>query len=141
MLPIIDTYFVDLAQSAIDGACFPSDAEDQFLTMLAMENMSDYDGDGDFGTVTRIDLDDELGAMLTILALAAYQANHEITGIDADHHKNTASYYRAGNVLLGWSSDQRWWAEWLRYTPEEADKRQEEFANEYSAYLDANDPE
>jgi hypothetical protein len=135
-LPYADSFYVDIATSAIDGACFSSDVTDQFLTMLAMENMNDYDGDGDFGTLTRIDLDDELRVVLTLL-----------DGISSGDFPDTqetnlgciASHYRQNEVMIGEGGTQKWWADFYAMTTDEADKAQAEFADAYSLYLGCED--
>lgn len=138
MLPYASDFLTDLARQAIDGSCFASNVTDQFLTMLAMDNMADYDGDGDFGSLTRLDIEDgdgEFIVVLTLVDLIAYQNAREIEAVDETHVSNTLSHYRPGTVLLGWGGDQKWWADWYTYKADEADKAQAEFAQAYGEFL------
>lgn len=125
-MPYASEYLVETATSAIDGACFSSDAEEQFLTILALESMSDYDGESDFGTLTRLDLDDEDRVVLTLVENIVAERTDLLS-------------YAGVETLLGFGTDYKWWADWHVETPEDADRIQAEFATAYSEWLGCED--
>lgn len=122
MLPYASDELVRAALDALNGAIFDSDTTDQFLTMLAMDSMADYDGDSDFGTLTRIDLDEEDRVVLTLLEGTEYGLS-----------------WAGAETVIGYGGDQKWWADWSIVTAEEADKAQAEFGLAYSEYLGCED--
>lgn len=136
MLPYASDFLTDLAASAIDGACFSSNVTDQFLTMVAQDNMADYEGDSDFGSLTRIDLDDELRVVLVLLDITTEE--HHVAYRD-EALDNLRRYYAASDVLLGEGGDQKWWADWSAVSTEEADETQAAFSEEYSRFLGCED--
>ena len=138
MLPYADSFLTDIAQSAHDGACFSGDVTDQFLTMLAMENMEHGDGDGDFGSLTRLDLDDELRVVLVILDLWV-EADKGRT-VEDHNLACLISHYADKFAVIGEGGSQKWWADWYTYdTEEKADAEMAQFAQRYSEYLGCED--
>lgn len=136
MLPYADSFYTDIAFEAVNGACFGYDVTDQFLTMVAMENMAEYDGDGDFGTLTTMELNDELRVVCTLLDLAGnpigeYRSEGQVA--------NTASHYARNAILVGEGGSQKWWSDWYPMSVKAAEKAQERFSEAYSLYLGCED--
>lgn len=135
-LPYADSFLTDLALAAVDNASFARDITDQFLTTVAMESMADYDGDSDFGSLTRLDLDDDLRVVLVLLDLIA------LRDFDSHNLHCLVSHYADKFAVIGEGGSQKWWADWFVYgTEAEADAEMAQFAERYSEYLGDEDDE
>lgn len=129
LLPYADESLVAAAIESLDVSIFRSSAVDQFLSTLAMEWGAEYEGEMDFGTLTRMELDDELRVVLVLASAIADDYASE-WAID-----NLTSHYRAADVLLGEGNDQRWWADWYAMTTVRATEEWDRFSAAYSEWL------
>lgn len=130
LLPYADE---SLVATALDSpVSWDHAGTDRFLSSLSLECGAEYEGESDFGTLTRLDLDDELRVVCVLLDMLDQERFDEIS------LSNLISHYRAG-VALGSGNDQKWWADWYLYPTDRASEIWSKFVDEYSAWLGDDD--
>lgn len=131
ILPYADESLVSLALDA--PVPWDRSGADRFLSTLSLEWGVEYEGESDFGTLTRIELDDELRVICVLVEMIDLERTDEVS------LANLISHYRA-DVALGSGTDSRWWADWYLYPADQAGEIWQKFSDEYSEWLgDADD--